>query len=83
MIRNRKRRRAPPNGRVAAFAFAAVCPMRKLPAMRIGFVAISACIVRDRSLEVPTLVTAFAWDIKMLAEQRKCGLGVIEDRRET
>lgn len=58
MIDNRERRRTPALNRMAAFATSAVGTLRKLAAVWIGLVAISTGIVRDRRLEVSTLVTA-------------------------
>lgn len=46
--------------------------------MWVGFVAISAGIMSNGSLEVSTLVAAGARYIKVLAYQRKVGLRVIE-----
>lgn len=78
VIRERKRRRAPTGNRVTAFAAAAVGPLHKLAAMRVGRVAVRACIVSDWSLEVAALVAAHAGHLEMLAKQGERGLRVVE-----
>ena len=65
---------------MAALALAAIGSVRKLAAVRIGLVAIRARIVHNRSLEVRTLVTTLAGNLKMLANQGVVRLRVIESR---
>lgn len=78
MVRHRKCGGAPTLHRVARFTFATIRPIRKLPPMRIRFVAVCARIVRQRSFEVRSLVTLLAWDINVLAEQGELRLRMVE-----
>ncbi len=73
-----KYRWAPALHRVAALAASAVGALRKLPAMRIRLVAVSACCMRNGRLEISPLVARNAEHILMFAEQRESGLRVIE-----
>jgi hypothetical protein len=63
---------------VATFALAPIGAMRKLSRMRIGFVTVGACLMRDRSFEVATLVAALAIHLEVFAEKRKAGLRMVE-----
>jgi len=80
VIRNREGRRTPSLHGVAALTLSTIGAMRELAAMRIGLVAIRACIVRYRCLEVRALVTTLAGNLEMLADQRIVRLRVIECR---
>lgn len=64
--------------RVTTLALSAIGAEHKLASMGIGLVAIRACIVWNRGLEVGPLVTTFAGNFKVLADQRVIGLRVIE-----
>lgn len=63
---------------VAAFATAAISALGELPLVRIGLVAVSAGVMRNRRFEIAALVTAYARNIDMLALQREVCFGVVE-----
>lgn len=63
---------------VAIPAFPAVRPLRKLPAMGIGFMAIHASLKNQRLLKVPLSMTLHTLHICMLPQQRKFRLRMIE-----
>ena len=63
-----KRRRTPSLHRVATFASAAVRALSKLAAVRIGRVTVGALSVRNRRLEVATLVASETRDLGMFTQ---------------
>lgn len=64
--------------RVTTLAAPSIGPLRKLPGVRIGFVAVRAESVRNRRLEVARLVTGQARDLEVLTRQSKVRLRMIE-----
>ena len=73
-----KRRWAPALHRVAAFATAAIWTLRKLAAMRIGFMAVCAMLMWNRRLEISPRVAAQTLNVEMFPEQRETCFCVIE-----
>lgn len=59
---------------MAALAFSAVRPLRKLADMRIGRMAVRTEVVLDRLFEVPALVTIYTRDLQMSSEKREGSL---------
>ena len=63
---------------VAGLAAATVGPHQELTAVRIGLVAVSADIVRDRGLEISAAMAGLAAHLEVLAHQRVLRLGVVK-----
>lgn len=78
-----KGRRRPSLYRVAALAFSCIAALRKLPAMRVRLMAVSAEIVWHRSFEVATCMALRASDLQVFSQQRKVCRGVVERERES
>ena len=74
MIRNRIRARYPTFNLMAALTLPAIGALQKLPAVRIGRVAIRAPGKRYRRFEIRTLVATQARDSDMLSQQRELRL---------
>lgn len=82
VISHRVGGRNPSFNGVAAFAASFVSPRKELAAMWVGLVAVRALDMGNLRLEVGALVAGEAGNLKVLAQQRVVGLGVIEGGRE-
>jgi hypothetical protein len=65
---------------MATFALASVLPLRKLTFMGIRLVAVRANMVCKRLLEIFALVAGYAVNARVLTQQWKTGLRMIEPR---
>ncbi len=64
--------------RVTSLALATIHSPSELPSVGIGFMAIRAERVCDRSLEIRAFVAGIAGYLQVFASQSKLGFGVIE-----